>query len=149
MKAKNGDKVVVRYDGLLDNGEVFESSESSGPLEFVLGQGGVMPAFEAQVLGMRVGERKTFCLPPEEAHGESDPALIQEVERAVLPHAEGLAVGMVLGLTVTREGKQYQVPAMIVALDERTATVDFNHPLAGRSLTYVVTLISLDKAKGQ
>ena len=55
MKAKNGDKVVVRYDGLLDNGEVFESSESSGPLEFVLGQGGVMPAFEAQVLGMRAG----------------------------------------------------------------------------------------------
>ncbi len=149
MKAENGDEVVVRYDGLLDTGEVFESSESSGPLEFVLGQGGVLPAFEAQVLGMREGERKTFCLPPEKAHGESDPALIHEIERAVLPHPEGLAVGTVLGLTVTREGKQHQVPAMIVALDERTATVDFNHPLAGRSLTYVVTLISLDKAKGQ
>ena len=67
----------------------------------------------------------------------------------MLPHSEGLAVGMVLGLTVTREGKQYQVPAMIVTLDERAATVDFNHPLAGKTLTYVVTLVSLNQAKGQ
>ena len=143
MKVKNGDNVVVIYDGLLDNGDIFESSEASGPLEFRVGEGSVMPAFEAQILGLQAGESKTFHLPPAEAHGQSNPELIHTVERSVLPNPEQLTVGLVLGLTVDHEGKKEKVPAMVTALTEQQATVDFNHPLAGKTLTYTVTVQSV------
>ncbi|MDD5757488.1 MAG: peptidylprolyl isomerase [Desulfobulbaceae bacterium] len=146
MKVKNGDTVVVIYDGLLDNGEVFESSESSGPLEFTVGDGSVMPAFAEQLLGLQEGEQKTFQLAPTEAHGESNPELIHTVERSILPNPDQLTVGQVLGLTIDHEGKKEKVPAMITALDANQVTVDFNHPLAGKTLTYRVTVQSIKAA---
>ncbi len=146
MKVESGDSVVLVYDGLFDNGEVFESSSKSGPLEFTVGDGSVMPAFEAQIMGLGSGEKKTFHLPPDEAYGQSNPELIHTVERSILPDQERLVVGMVLGLTVEHEGKKEQVPAMVTALDAKQVTVDFNHPLAGKSLTYEVTVQSIRKA---
>lgn len=146
MKVESGDTVVVVYDGQLDNGEVFDSSATSGPLEFTVGTGSVMPGFEAQILGMTEGEQRRFQLGPEEAHGPSDPELIHTVERAVLPQQGQLSLGMVLGLTIDHEGKKEQVPAMVTGLDGDRVTVDFNHPLAGKALTYTVTVQSITKA---
>ena len=149
MKVKTGDTVVVVYDGLLDNGDIFESSETSGPLEFVVGEGSVMPAFEEQIVGLQAGEKKTFQLAPAEAHGQSNPELIHTVERSVLPNPDQLTVGLVLGLTVDHEGKKEQVPAMVTAIDGDQITVDFNHPLAGKTLTYRVTVQSITPAAKQ
>lgn len=149
MKVETGDTVVVVYDGLLENGDIFDSSETAGPLEFKVGEGSVMAAFEEQVLALGPGEKKTFQLAPAEAHGESNPELIQTVERSVLPQQGQLAVGMVLGLTVDHEGKKEQVPAMVTAVNGNQITIDFNHPLAGRTLTYNVTVQSIHKAAKQ
>lgn len=146
MQVKKGDTVVVVYDGLLDNGDIFETSETSGPLEFTVGEGSVMPAFEEQIVGLQEGEQKTFHLPPAEAHGPSNPDLIHTVERAVLPNSEQLSVGLVLGLIVEHEGKKEKVPAMVTAIDGQQVTVDFNHPLAGKTLTYKVTVQSIQAA---
>ncbi|MBA3015197.1 MAG: peptidylprolyl isomerase [Proteobacteria bacterium] len=146
MKVKTGDTVVVLYDGLLDNGELFESSEASGPLEFTVGDGSVMAAFDAQVIGMGEGEIKTFRLPPDEAHGPSNPELIHTVDRAVLPGQESLSVGMILGLTIDHEGKKEQVPATVTSVTDNMVTVDFNHPLAGQPLNYQVTVQSIRPA---
>ena len=146
MKIESGDSVVLVYEGLFDNGNVFESSETSGALEFTVGDGSVMPAFEAQVIGLGQGEKKTFHLGPDEAYGQSNPDLIHTVDRAILPDQDRLAIGMVLGLTVDHEGKKEQVPAMVTDLDGNQATVDFNHPLAGKTLTYEVTVQSISKA---
>jgi FKBP-type peptidyl-prolyl cis-trans isomerase 2 len=145
MKIETGDTVVVVYDGQLDNGEIFESSASSGPLEFTIGDGSVMPGFEAEIIGMGQGEKKSFALAPDTAHGPSNPELIHTVERGVLPNQGQLAVGMVLGLTIDHEGKKEKVPALVTALDDQQVTVDFNHPLAGKTLTYTVTVQSIKK----
>jgi len=149
MKVKPGDTVVVVYDGLLDNGDIFESSETSGPLEFKVGEGSVMPAFEEQILGLTQGEQKTFQLAPAEAHGQSNPDLIHTVDRFVLPNPDQLTVGLVLGLTIDHEGKKEKVPAMVTAMNGNQVTVDFNHPLAGKTLTYRVTVQSITAATGQ
>lgn len=149
MQLKKGDTVVVIYDGLLDNGDIFESSESSGPLEFTVGDGSVNAAFEEQLKGLRQGEEKTFHLPPDQAHGPSNPELVHTVARSVLPNPEQLTVGLVLGLTVDHEGKKETVPAMVSAIDGDQVTVDFNHPLAGKALTYRVTVKSITPASGQ
>lgn len=146
MKVKTGDTVVVLYDGLLDNGELFESSETSGPLEFIAGDGSVMAAFDTQVIGMAVGETKTFRLQPEESYGPSKPELIHTVDRSVLPGQESLSVGMILGLTIDHDGKKEQVPATVTAVSGSQVTVDFNHPLAGQPLSYRVTVQSIRPA---
>ena len=149
MKVENGDTVVVVYDGELENGEVFDSSTTSGPLEFTIGQGSVLPGFEAQILGLSLGEKKIFQLGPDQAHGQSNPELIHTVPRSVLPHQDKLAVGMVLGLMVDHEGKKEQVPALVTAMLGDQVTVDFNHPLAGKTLTYTVTVKTITKAPSQ
>lgn len=149
MKVETGDTVVVVYDGLLDNGDIFESSDTTGPLEFEVGAGSVMPAFEEQVVGLGQGEQKTFQLAAAEAHGESNPELIHTVDRSVLPTQSQLAVGMVLGLTVDHEGRKEQVPAMVTLVNDNQVTIDFNHPLAGQALTYQVTVQSIRKAAQQ
>lgn len=146
MKVKTGDTVVVLYDGLLDNDELFESSESSGPLEFTVGDGSIMAAFDTQVIGMSEGETKTFRLTPDEAYGPSNPELIHTVDRSVLPGQGSLSVGMVLGLTIDHEGKKEQVPATVTSVDGSQVTVDFNHPLAGQPLRYKVTVQSIRPA---
>lgn len=146
MKIETNDTVVVLYEGRLDNGEIFESSAANGPLEFTLGGSGVMPGFAAQLIGLGEGEEKSFQLAPGEAYGPSNPELIHTVDRSVLPNREQLAVGLVLGLTVDHEGKKERVPALVTAIDGDRVTIDFNHPLAGKTLTYSVTVQSIRKA---
>lgn len=145
MKADNGDTVIVLYNGILENGEVFDSSDKSGPLEFLIGSASVLPEFEKNIIGMHEGESKSFTLPPESAYGASQPELIQTFDRKSMPDAENLTPGMVLGLTIEKDGEQHKVPALLTALDATSVTVDFNNPLAGKHLTYNVTLQAIAK----
>ncbi len=140
MKAGLGDKVVVVYDGFLEAGEVFESSEASGPLEFKIGAGEVMPAFEEAVINMGIGESKTFTIKAAQAHGPVQPELIHRMKRSTLPNYQNLRPGMVLGMKIEHEGNKHEIPALLTALDKEFATLDFNHPLAGKDLKYKLTL---------
>lgn len=149
MKAELGDTVIVIYDGMTETGEIFDSSETSGPLEFVVGTGSVLPGFEENIIGMNEGESKSFSLTPEAAHGPSNPELIHTIARQGIPGQKEIKVGMVLGLTVERDGQEHKVPANVVALNKESITVDFNHPLAGQTLSYKVTLQSVAKRQAQ
>lgn len=140
MKAQPGDILTVTYTGTIAGGEVFESTADSEPLEFTIGDGSVMPAFEEQLIGMGEGESKTFTLAPEQAYGPVNQELIHTVKRRLLPDQENLRVGMVLALNAEHNGQTVKVPATLTALDGDMATVDFNHPLAGQALTYAVTI---------
>jgi FKBP-type peptidyl-prolyl cis-trans isomerase 2 len=141
--AQTGDQVTLVYDGVLANGEIFESSADTGPLEFTLGDGSVMPAFEAAVLGMKAGESKNIKIPPKNAYGERNEDLVQTVSSKVINTQAELAPGMVVGLTMERDGKAQQVPAMVTKVDGDRITVDFNHPLAGQELIYRITVQSV------
>ncbi len=146
MKAGIGDKVVVVYDGFLADGEVFESSEASGPLEFKIGVGEVLPAFEEAVINMEVGETKNFTIKAAQAHGPVKPELIHRMERSTLPDHQNLHPGMVLGMKIEHEGNKHEIPALLTALDEEFVTLDFNHPLAGKDLKYKLTLREIKSA---
>ncbi len=141
---KHNDCVTVIYEGLLQSGEVFESSDDTGPLSFQLGSNEVFPAFETAILGMAVGETKTVILQPEEAYGPKKEELIQTVDRSVFGDKE-IQAGVVVGMNMEKEGKEYQVPATITEINGQQVTVDFNHPLAGEELTYKITLQSIDQ----
>lgn len=144
--AKPGDNVSVVYDGYLDNNEVFESSQETGPLEFTLGADQVMPDFEKNVIGMKEGETKTFTISSEAGHGPHNPDLIHTINKKGLKNSSAIKPGMILGMDMEKDGQTHKVPATVVEVNDEQITVDFNHPLAGRTLTYNLTLQSIKNA---
>lgn len=141
MTAKANDTVKIHYKGTLSNGEVFDTSEGKEPLEFTLGTGQVIPGFENAVLGMQTEESKTINIPAAEAYGEPKPELTQKVPKDQLPQEIEPQVGMQL-MSQAPDGQQ--IPLVITEVEEETITVDANHPLAGRDLTFEITLVSLN-----
>lgn len=143
QRVSENDFVTIIYDGLLPNGEIFDSSKDTGPLQFQLGTGSVLPAFEQAVLGMVVQETRNITVAARDAHGLKNEELIVTVNRKGFAD-KNIAPGMILGMNLEKDGQQHQVPATVLALDAQTVTIDFNHPLAGQDITYRITLLSID-----
>jgi len=140
LTVKIGDKVKIDYEGKLDDGTVFDSSENHGkPLEFKLGSNQVIPGFENAIIGMKKGDKKTINIKPEEAYGSNNPDLIKKIPREDLPEQE-LKPGMMLMMRLPN-GAQF--PATIVEVMDNEVSVDFNHPLAGKNLTFEIELVEI------
>jgi peptidylprolyl isomerase len=147
-QAKEGDKVKVHYTGRLEGGEVFDSSECSedecgcdtGPMEFTIGEGSVIPGFEEAIIGMSPGESKTVTIPVDDAYGQRIEEMIAVVERANLPPDMTPELGM--RLEVTQEDGQV-FPVVITEVTDTQVTIDANHPLAGRDLTFDIRLVEI------
>lgn len=139
-EAKAGDTVRVHYKGTLDDGKVFDSSEERDPLEFTLGEGRLIPGFEQAVTGMSVEETKTVTVPAAEAYGERSPEQVMEVPRSQMP--EGLDPDVGDRLRVGRDPNRAQIVTVTNVSDE-SVTLDANHPLAGRDLTFEITLVAI------
>jgi len=137
----NGDKVTLEYTGSLSDGTVFDaSSKHDSPMQFEVGTRRVIPGFEKAVLGMNLGEEKKFTLLPAEAYGDSNPKLIQQVPRAEIPKDREPKVGM--GLLVGGPGEQ-QMRAFITEVTPEHITLDMNHPLAGKALTFEIKVVKI------
>jgi FKBP-type peptidyl-prolyl cis-trans isomerase 2 len=141
-RAQEGDTVTVTFQGVLDDGSVFDESNDSDPLVFVLGENEVLPGMEMAVLGMEVGDRKTVTVPPEQGYGVHQSRLVEEVDIGALPKGIELDVGGQLEVTAA-DGTAFQL--LIVKLDEQTVTLDGNHPLAGVPLILQIELVSIDR----
>jgi FKBP-type peptidyl-prolyl cis-trans isomerase 2 len=135
-----GQTVKVHYTGILDDGTQFDSSAGREPLEFTLGEGQVIPGFEQALAEMVEGESRTVHIPPDQAYGEHQPELVQQVDRAQIPAEIELAVGVQL----QAQGPEGQVFRLVVTeLAERSVTLDGNHPLAGKALTFELELVEI------
>jgi peptidylprolyl isomerase len=137
---KSGDFICVNYTGKLDSGEVFDSSESRAPLEFTVGSGQLIKGFDTAVVGMKVGDKKTIKLPPAEAYGDRDERRIQKFPRAKLPKEPEPKPGMMLTIT-TPNGMV--LPAKIAGVDDDSVMIDFNHPLAGKTLIFDISVVCI------
>ena len=139
-KAKMNDTVKVHYTGLLSNGEVFDTSKGKTPLEFKLGSGQVIKGFDEGILGMEVEEEKTLQIPANEAYGNINKDLIQEIPKSALPEDIVPEVGLKL-VSKTNEGQE--IPLVVTEVHEESFTIDANHPLAGKDLTFKVQLVEI------
>ncbi|WP_302148708.1 peptidylprolyl isomerase [uncultured Desulfovibrio sp.] len=139
MCIKKGDTVRAHYTGTLDDGTVFDSSRERDPLEFVQGQGMLIPGFESAVEGHEAGDVVSVTIAPEEAYGEADPELIFTVPRAQVPDHIPLNVGVPLQLS----NEQGQMDVTITEVGPEEITLDANHPLAGKSLTFEIEIVSV------
>lgn len=145
------DEVIVDYVGFFEDGEVFDTSfkeeaVKSGlplrntyePLTVKVGLHKVIQGFEEALLGMKEGEEKTVSIPPEKAYGEKNPELIQVIEKTRFPEANSLTEGQLIQTSVGQ--------ANIIKVNEKTITLDFNHPLAGKTLNFKLIVRKITKA---
>jgi peptidylprolyl isomerase len=139
-KAKEGDLVKVHYTGKLKDESVFDSSQNGEPLEVTLGSGQVIPSFEKAVIGMSVGDSKTFEIAAAEAYGSYRDELVVEIDKERIPEDLSVEVGQQLVLRQT-EGPPIRV--MVTDMSDQSVTLDANHPLAGEDLTFEVQLIEI------
>jgi FKBP-type peptidyl-prolyl cis-trans isomerase SlpA len=137
MKIENGKKVKVHYTGKHVDGEVFDTSEGREPLAFTVGEGMMIKGFEEGLMGMETGEKKTVEIEPSEAYGEAREDLVTEVELSQLP--EGVEVGQPLQ-AMTNNGP---MNVTVKEIKETTATVDLNHPLAGKKLVFDLEVVEV------
>ena len=135
----NGKSVKVHYTGTLDDGTVFDSSDGRDPIEFEIGGGTVIPGFEEAIKEMGVEETKTITIPSADAYGEYQDEMCGEFPRDQLPEEITPEVGMVLEMQ-TPDG---DMPVRIIELGEETLKLDANHPLAGKDLTFELTLVAV------
>ncbi len=139
MKAAKGRKVAVHYRGTLDTGEEFDSSAEREPLEFIVGSGDLIPGFEKAIVGMEPGQEKRVTLEPEDAYGPYEEELVVEGPRNSFPDGE-LKVGQSFTVHL-RDGEEAEGRVVRIAGD--TVALDFNHPLAGKRLTFDLRVVSV------
>jgi peptidylprolyl isomerase len=139
-QAKNGNTVKVHYTGKLADGTVFDSSMQGDALQFILGEGQLIPGFEKAVLGMIVGEEKTFIIPADEAYGAHNVDLVFTVDRSSLPSQMNPAVGQRFQI---RQQDGSVTAVMVSAISDANVTFDANHPLAGKDLTFEIQIVEI------
>ncbi len=135
-----GNTVRVHYTGRLADGSVFDTSVGREPLEFTIGDGRLIPGFEKAVIGMNAGETKTIILSPEEAYGPYLEELTADVDISQFPPHIKPEVGLHLQI---RQDNGSFIDVIITKISGSTVTLDANHPLAGKELTFDIELLEI------
>lgn len=132
-------RVTLHFELSLEDGQIIDSNFSKAPASFVFGDGNLLPTFEEVLLGMKVGDEETFILPPEKAFGAHNESNIQRMPRSQF--AMDLEEGMVVSFA---DMSKNELPGVIADIGEKEVVVDFNHPLAGRSLTFRAHIVAIE-----
>jgi FKBP-type peptidyl-prolyl cis-trans isomerase 2 len=138
------DTVTVNYTASLDNGEVVEKRYEKEPLTVSIGSDALCKAVEACLFGMEPGDNRVIRVEPEDAYGPHLDALVQEIPLANFQGKFEPQPGMILSLTVDKDGEKHNVPATVITVKDETVIVDYNHPLAGQMIVYDVTLLNIN-----
>ena len=140
--SNQGKKVKTHYRGTLDDGTQFDSSYDRGePLEFTCGAGQMIKGFDAAVVDMQVGEKKTVHIPAADAYGEHNPEMVLTFPAEQVPNIEQIEKGMKLFLS-TPSGMP--VPAVVIDVTPEAVTLDANHELAGKDLNFDIELVEVE-----
>lgn len=139
-RVEKGKQVSLEYTLMIDGQEV-ETTKDAQPLVFEPGEQMLIPGLEKELLGMKVGEEKTVRVFPEEAYGERDDALQREFERSQFPAEIESMLGQVIDMQ-DEQGNAY--PAVIARVSSEQVLLDFNHPLAGRTLNFDVKIVGIE-----
>jgi FKBP-type peptidyl-prolyl cis-trans isomerase SlpA len=137
-----GMEVTLHFTLKLEDGTVVDSTRDKAAATFQVGDGNLPPGFEHPMKGMAAGESGSFEITPEHAFGQHNPQNIQRLKRDDFGDEE-LEVGMVMSFADPSGG---ELPGVVSAIDGDMVDVDFNHPLAGRTLTFEVEVIDVKPA---
>jgi len=138
-KVQDGVVVSMEYTLHVD-GELLDSSDGQGPLQFLVGYGNVIPGLEEEMKGMKIGDSKDVVVQPENGYGEFDDEAFMEVPKKDFPKDMPLEVDAELTVRDDEDNARY---ARVESIEDDTVTLDFNHPLAGDELSFHVKVVDL------
>ncbi len=137
MPIEQGTKVKVHYTGKLADGTVFDSSRGREPLEFVMGDGMLIPGFEKALLWREAGDTVSVQIAPEQAYGAFDPELVFTVRREQMP----AHIPLKLGTSLQLSNEQGEMDVIISEIGPEEVSLDANHPLAGKDLHFEIEIL--------
>lgn len=138
-----GKVVTLAYTLRDEDGDVLDSSEGDGPLEYLHGAENIVPGLEKALAGKRIGDKLRVVVPPEEGYGEWDEDGVQVLTRGNFPEDMEIEVGLQL---VMEDEDGDPVPFWIAEIQGDDVTIDFNHPLAGAKLDFDVEVVGIRAA---
>ena len=136
---QKGAVVSMDYKLTVD-GEVLDSSDDAGPLQFLAGYDNIVPGLEREMMGMKIGDSKDVVVTPEDGYGEFDEEGFMDVPRSEFPNDMEIEEGVELNVTDEEGQNQY---ARVESVADETVRLDFNHPLAGAELHFNVKVVAL------
>ncbi len=141
---KISDGMVVNLNYVLTvDGSVVAQTEGDEPMEYLHGADEILPGLEAALEGKQVGDKFSITLAPADAYGEYDDEDVEEIDRADIPNADELEIGMVVEV---EDEDGYEYMASVTKIGDQVVVLDFNPPLAGKTLTYDVEVLSIREA---
>jgi FKBP-type peptidyl-prolyl cis-trans isomerase SlpA len=138
LTVDTGVKVTLHFSLGLEDGEIIDSNFAAQPATFTLGDGNLLPGFEATLKGLKVGDEREFVLTPADAFGQRNPENIQQVARS---HFDGEELEP--GAVFSFQNGDGELPGVVTAVDSDLVTVDFNHPLSGHTIIFRVAIVDL------
>lgn len=144
VPVSEGTRVYLNFSVSLEDGSEVDSNFGGEPVDFAVGDGSLLPGFERLLFGMSAGERQMFRVPPEDAFGQPNDNNVQYLPRDRFDDDVELEIGLVFSFADAGGG---ELPGMILAVDDEEVTVDFNHPLAGRTILFDVHIHRVEPAE--
>lgn len=144
MTVDEGTRVFLNFALSLEDGSEIDSNFSGDPVDFVVGDGSLLPGFERKLFGMAAGERQIFSIDPEDAFGMPNDSNVQQVPREHFDEDSAPEIGLLFYFADAGGG---EVPGLVISVDDDNVTVDFNHPLAGRTILFDVLVHRVEAAE--
>ena len=135
-------EVTLHFALKLENGDVVDSTFDKQPATFKVGDGNLLPGFEVALYGFKAGDKRSLQIAPENAFGQPNPQNVQVMPRGQFQDME-LSEGL---LIIFNDAANAELPGVVKAFDEQQVTIDFNHPLAGKTLSFDVEIIEVRPA---
>ena len=129
-------QVTLHFALRLETGDTVDSTFDKSPATFKVGDGSLLPGFEAALFGFKAGDKRTLEILPENAFGQPNPQNVQVIPRSQFKDRE-LSEGL---LVIFNDAANTELPGVVKAFDDEQVTIDFNHPLAGKTLTFDVEI---------
>jgi FKBP-type peptidyl-prolyl cis-trans isomerase SlpA len=132
-------QVTLHFAIKLDNGDVVDSTFDKQPATFKVGDGNLLPGFEQALYGLKAGDKRSLPIAPEQGFGQPNPQNVQVMPRSQFKDMD-LAEGL---LVIFNDAANAELPGMVQSFDDNQVSVDFNHPLAGKTLSFEVEIIAV------
>jgi len=136
-------RVTLHFSLSFEDGGIIDSNFEGAPAVLVIGDGSLPFEFEQKVVGMTAGQQNTFTLLPEQAFGQANPNNVQRFDRSDFDAALELVEGLVISFA---DARQSELPGVVQSVQGQQVTVDFNHPLAGATIVFAVSIIAVEAA---
>lgn len=143
LPVDKGTKVTLHFALKFDDGQVVDTTFDREPATLEIGDDNLPENFEAYLMGMVAGDKASYQVPPEKAFGQANPNNIQTFKRSEFGPDMVLEPGVVVSFA---DARQAELPGVVVRVEGDQVTVDFNHPLAGRTLIFDVEIIDVAPA---